>query len=315
MEQVLRRARKHDGLSEKFRVKKDDLGSVQRDLATLYRHDEELSAEIAEFDSQLSKVDEIKDLYYERKSLEAQVAAAEDTIKDYRDSLGDLAEANWWLPATEILLRDYEAAESDIVAAENAYREKYKIQFKVDQIEMQIGTGICPTCNQSITLHNEVELKAELARLREELGTSLGASVDEVRRRRDRLRRFSNGASVLQRVHEQEQDLGRERLRNDKRRQRIRQISEQIQGNPVDIESLERNLIDRKALKSRGANVILGLEERRGRPSKKSILSEHRLQTSPRSARSNVAFNDPSKRRWRSWHSHMTSSARPCEIA
>jgi DNA sulfur modification protein DndD len=265
MEQVLRKARKQNGLSEKFQAKKDELEAKDADLAKLRQYDDELTSKIAGLDAQLSKVDEIKDLYYERKNLEREVSAAEDTIKDYRDSIADLAEANWWLPAAEILVKDFAAAESEIEAAEDADRERFKVQYRIDQIERQIGTGVCPTCGQPVAVHNEAELTADLDRLRAELAAMPATSVDEARRKRDRLRRFSNAASTLERVHEQEQDLSRERMRNDKRLQKIRQISESISGENVDIESLERNLVEQRTLKSRTGTAIAGLEEERAK--------------------------------------------------
>lgn len=261
MEQVLRRARKHDGLSEKYRAKQDELEAKERDLQELRRRDDELEAKITELDTQLSKVDQIKDLYYERKSLERDTAASEDTIRDYRDHLADLAESHWWLPVAKTLVDDYASAESDITAAEDADRERFKLRFKVDQIEEQLGTGICPTCQQSVVIHNEAELRAEIDKLLADLTDLPALSVEDARLRRDRLRRFSGGSAMLQRVFEQEQDLRRERLRNDKRQQRIRQISELISSNTVDIESLERNLIEQKTRKSKVSSLIAGLED------------------------------------------------------
>ena len=263
MEQALRKARKHDGLSEKYRTKQDELEAKERDLADLRKRDEDLETKIAALDTQLSKVDQIKDHYYERKSLERDAAAAEDTIKDYRDQIAELAESNWWLPTARMLADDYERAESDILAAEDADRERFKLSFKADQIDKQLGTGVCPTCQQPVTLHNEAELRAELDRLRADLATLPARSIEDARTRRDRLRRFRGGSAVLQRVFEQEQDLRRERLRNDKRHQRIRQISELISNNAVDIESLERNLIEQKTLKSKVNALVAGLEGER----------------------------------------------------
>lgn len=265
MEQVLRRARKHDGLTEKFRAKKDELEAMDKDLARLREREDSLTAEIAELDADLAKVDEIKDLYYERKSLEKEIAAAEDVIADYRDAIANAAEATWWLPAAEILLGDLKAAEADIVHAEDADRARFKLQFQIDQIESQFSQGRCPTCNQPITTHGVDELKVELESLRQTLALVPDLNVDAVRQRRDRLRRYGNAASLLERVHEQEQDLSRERLRNDKRQQRIRAISEQISNNTIDIESLERNLIDRKTFKERVSSTIRGVEVERAK--------------------------------------------------
>jgi DNA sulfur modification protein DndD len=263
MERVLRQTKKHDSLSEKYRGKKDELDGKERDLKELRARDEDLAKKIEDLDGQLAKVDEIKGLFYERKSLEREVEAAKDTIKDYRDSLGDLAEANWWLPAAEVLLRGFEASEAAITAAEDADRERFKLQYRIGQIEQQLGSGICPTCRQPVASHNEDELRADIAKMQAELASVPAASVDEARLKRDHLRRFSSAASVLERVHEQEQDLRRERLRDDKRHQKIRQITEQISNNTVDIESLDRNLIHFKTTRSRASSMVAALEEER----------------------------------------------------
>ena len=263
MNLVLKKEKKYNELTDKFNAKSDELAASERDLAQLRKHDEDLDREINDLDSQLSKVDEIKDLYFERKSLETEVAKAEDSIKDVRDKLADLSEANWWLPAVELLLQDFETAESDIESAEMADRERFKLGFKLDQLEKQLGTGVCPACGQAITGHDDTDLKNEIAGLKAAIAQAPASSVEDARRRRDQLRKFNNDRSALQRVFDQEQDLGRERLRNDKRAQRIRQISEQISGNTVDIESLERNLIDRKTTRTRTAAAIGGLEGKR----------------------------------------------------
>ena len=263
MNVVLKKEKKHSDLTEKFNTKTDELTATEKDLAQLREHDEKLAKEIEEFDSQLSKVDEIKDLYFERKNLEIEVTKAEDTIKDYRDAIADLSETNWWLPAADLLIQDFEAAESDIETAEKSDRERFKISYKLDQLEKQLGTGVCPACGQVISIHNESELRNEIESLQEALTQAPTASIEDARRRRDQLRRFNNGRSALQRVFEQEQDLGRERLRNDKRLQRIRQISEQISGNTVNIESLERNFVDRKTRRTRTAQLISSMEAKR----------------------------------------------------
>ena len=112
-------------------------------------------------------------------------------------------------------------------------------------------------------MHDEAELKAELEQLQQELAASPAKSIDEARRQRDRLRPFGRAASVLERVFEQEQDLGREKLRVDKKRQRTRQISEQISSNTVNIDTLERTLVDLKATKQRLSLALAGLEDKR----------------------------------------------------
>jgi DNA sulfur modification protein DndD len=263
MDQVLRKLKKNNALSEKFSDKTDELAGVEKDLAELRARDADLVAQIADYETQLSKVEEIKELYYERKALEADIERGEDTIKDIRASIANLAEANWWLPAADTLVAKLDAAEAEIVAAEDADRERYKLQFRIEQVEKQLGSGVCPACGQPVSVHNEAELRTELAQLQQELAASPAKSVDDARRQRDRLRPFGRAASVLQRVFEQEQDLGREKLRVDKKRQRTRQISEQISGNTVNIDALERTLVHLKATKQRSGIALAGLEDKR----------------------------------------------------
>lgn len=263
MDQVLRKAKKHNTLSDKYREKSDELAALEGDLAKLRELDATLVGKIAECESQLSQVDEIKELYYERKGLEAEISRADDTIKDIRASIANLVEANWWIPASEVLLSKLDATEAEIVAAEEADRDRFKLQFSIDQVSSQIGTGTCPACGQAIAVHNEGELREELRKLEEQLQSLPPQSADEARRERDRLRPFGRAEAVLQRLFEQEQDLSREKLHRDKKFQRTRVISEQISGNTVNIDALERTLVDLKAKKQHAGSTLAGLEEKR----------------------------------------------------
>lgn len=263
MDQALRKMKKNTQISEKFQQKKDDLASVEKDLEALRQKANELLAQINDYEGQLAKVEEIKDLFHERKGLEAEIDRGGDGVKDIQATIAGLAETYWWLPVADLLVKKLESAEAEIEAAENADRERYKLQFEADQVARQLASGVCPTCGRPIVVHNETELRSELSALEAHLATSLAPSVDEARRQRDRLRRFANAPAVLQRVHEQEKDLRREKLRIDKAWQRVRVISEQISGNGVNIDVLEQTLVDRKATKIRSGQMLAQLEERR----------------------------------------------------
>ncbi len=265
LNQVLRRVKRHEDLSDKYREKKDDLDSKERDLANLTRINEEVSAKIVTLDAELAKVDEVKDLYYERKSLETQVAALEDTIKDYQNTLADHAENTWWLPAAEMLSREYEAAEAEIRTAEGDERKRLLVTVQIENLREQLATGVCPTCGQDLAAHDDARVRSDIEGLEHDVELLPAATLDDARRRRDRLRRFRSAASATQRAHEQEQDLSRERRRADKARQRIREIGEQISGNDIDIQTLEKRLLDYRSRQSRVAGAISGLETDRSK--------------------------------------------------
>lgn len=263
MDQVLRKAKRHNALSDQYGAKRDELASVESDLKDLRQKLAEVDAQVAEMDAQLEKVDEIKDLYYERKNLEAQIATSDDTIRDYKSALAEMAEAQWWLPMATQLQTEHTNAERDIAAAEVSYGESVRLKVHIDQLREHLGSGVCPTCGQEVAHGDESKVREDLQRLEHELAALPAADMDVLRARRDRLRRFASGSATLQRVFEQQQDLKRERLRQDKSRQRVKRISEQISSNTVDIESLERNLRDRKLFQAKIVDAIATQDERR----------------------------------------------------
>ncbi len=52
----------------------------------------------------MSQVEEIKELYYERKALAAETERCEDTIKDFRSSIANLVETNCGCPSPTLWL-------------------------------------------------------------------------------------------------------------------------------------------------------------------------------------------------------------------
>lgn len=263
IEQVVRRAKAHNKESEAYRAKIEDLKATEKNIADLEKHDAQLSLQIEEVESQLAKVDEIKDAFHSRKSLEKELDASLDTIKDYRDVIADRAEAVWWLPLADQLFSEIQDVDERIVEAEKLDREQLRTRLKIEQLEGQLGTGICASCGQPVQNHNESATREEITQLTALLKDADGPSLDELRTRRDRLRRFANAPSHLNWVHDQERDLRRENLKNDKRRQQIRQLSEQLSGSTVEIDALERNLIEYRSTKARVAGLKEGLEAKR----------------------------------------------------
>ena len=263
MDQVLRKAKKHNALSERYGDKKDELSGVETDLRQLRDKQSEVDVNVSELDAQLAKIEEIKDLYYERKNLEGQIAGSEDTMRDYRAALAELAESQWWLPMAESLQAEHAEAENEITTAEVSYGESVRLGLQIDQLREHLASGVCPTCKQAVVHGDEDEVREQLATLESQLADLPSADMDALRARRDRLRRFATGSATMQRVFEQQQDLKRERLRNDKNKQKVRRISEQISSNAVDIESLERNLRDAKLLQARLGDAIALQDERR----------------------------------------------------
>ena|GEM_PF-3596075 len=263
IEQVLRRTRAHDKLSDEYNSKTEVLAATERNIGELKEKDDKLTTEIDDVEAQLAKVDEIKDAYHERKSLEREIDSSERSIDDYQESMAERAETTWWLAAGDVLYAQLEDVEEKIVAAEKTERERIRTEVRIQNLTEQLNSQVCPTCGQPVTTHNEATLRDELAALTASLGDPTNATLDELRVRRDKLRKFSNAPGVLSWFHDQERDLRRERLKNEKREQRIRQISELLIGSNVEIDTLEKNLIELKSTKARVGSTIEQLETRR----------------------------------------------------
>lgn len=263
IDQVVRREKAHSKDSEAYRAKVDELRAIDADREELRQRDEQLTSQIDDIEGQLAKVDEIKEVYHTRKGLERELDSSLATIQDYREAIAERAEAVWWLPMADQLFEDIQSVEERIIAAEKIDREQLVTRVRIEQLERQIGTGVCPTCGQPVANHNEVDLRAEIEELTATLTETAGPSLDELRVRRDRLRKFSTAPSALEWVHDQERDLRREKLKNDKREQQIRHLSEQLAGSTVEIDTLERNLIEYKTTKARLASAKMQLESKR----------------------------------------------------
>lgn len=260
---VVRKEKAHHKESEAYRGKLDELTAADKNLWDLDQRDVELSQQIDFLESQLAKVDEIKDAYHERKGLQRELDASEATIQDYRETIAGRAETLWWLPLADQLFEEIQTVDERIIEAEKLDREQFRSRMRIEQLEGQLGSGFCSACGQPVANHNEEQLKAEIQELTVALDQTGGPGLDDLRVRRDRLRKFSSAPSALDWVHDQERDLRREKLKNDKRRQQILQLSEQLAGTTVEIDTLERNLVECKSTRARVATVKSQLEAKR----------------------------------------------------
>lgn len=263
MNAALRRARKHNDLTETYNAQKDDLEGVERNIANLRRMTEQVNADLAAAEEELSGIDKIKDLFYERKATYKSLDASKGQMDDLRASLAGHAETAWWLPAAEPLLARFTEADEQIVEASGYERDRYRLEIKIQQIKDEQGTGRCPTCGQAVADHTERDFEAEVAELERQAGLIPTLTVEQARLERDRLRRFSNARGSLQRVFELEQDIARVQMTMDRDERRVREISDLISDNPVDIEVLESTVRDLKDKQLRSSNALDGLERRR----------------------------------------------------
>ncbi|MFI8696997.1 AAA family ATPase [Dietzia maris] len=265
VEQAARRSKKHDDLTAKFRRKKDELKSADDDISALASRMGELDGAIEGYEDQLSKVAEVRELFYERKALEGTIAQKKDEIRDLKNSLAEFSDIHWWLPAGEMLSAELEDVESQILEWERSDRDRIRLQVKLEELDKQLGSGVCPACGQPVSVHDREGLEEERSRIAVELEQSPASGIDEARRRRDKLRLYAGAKSVIERVREQEQDLRRARMQLDRAEQSVLEISEKISSNNVNIDVVEQRLAEAKANRQRFGDLLNGLEEKRAK--------------------------------------------------
>lgn len=263
LEIVIRKTQKHAGLSEKYLKAKDELQGVEADIAEIRTQEKAVDKDIADLDAELAKVDQIKDLFFERKNLEDEVAKADTNISDLQASLARESEKNWWLAAAGALKTALDDAEAERDALTETEKQRYGLEFQIGQVEKQLSSGVCSSCGQPT--HDEHEKRAELEKLKAELAGVPSTSIGDVTARLGRLRPFGASAATILRIFDLEQDLRRARVYNDRRKSRISEISERISDNTPDIGSLERNSLDKKDTKRRISNALAVLDEKRAR--------------------------------------------------
>ncbi len=261
--QASKRVAAHDKEREKYREKLDELRQVEDNLKELRIKEKDLDDQILDYETQLAKVDEIKDAYHERKALQRELDSAESQIGDLKLGLAERAESVWWLPMAGRLFNEIVSVDREIVLAEESDRENLKVMLRIDALESQLGTGMCSACGQPTVSSNEDELRKEIEDLRASLKDGTSIALDALRVKRDKLRRFTSAPAVLDWVRSQETDIRRLEFANDRRRARIRTLSDQLSGTSVEIDALERNLAEARAARTKASGYIENLEAKR----------------------------------------------------
>lgn len=263
IDQMVRRAKAHNKESDAYHAKREELSAIDKDLADLRRHQEKNTLDLERAEQSLAKVNEVKDAFYRRKGLQEQLDSTNATVRDYQDALAERFENVWWLPLAAKLLDEMDFIEDKLDAAEKASRYRYRSELKIQHIEEQLASGTCPTCGQDVHLTNEGELRMQLEELRSSLTGYDDNELDDLRARKTRLKRFSNARGLLETVRNQEQDIRKERFRNDKRQQEILEISDRLSGTNVEIDVLERRYSELKDTSRKFSSTISGQEIKR----------------------------------------------------
>lgn len=225
----------------------DAIEIVNRDLDQLRADGVRLRSEIEEIDKQLEAADEARESFYKRKSLENQLETDERKLVNFRQALSSYASKNWWFPLAGRLHDKRADLTSKLANAEALIRQRMRLDLEIETLESQVDEKACPTCGQLLPHdHGETNV-VKLQRLIDERdGLQDSIDLKEVNRGLSLLNQFSGGASIQERVDEQDKDIRGLRIAIDKARDDIRVLDELLSGNSVEFVVLESRRRDAK---------------------------------------------------------------------
>lgn len=200
------------------------------------RLEEQLNA----IDQQLAEVESIKDHYYERKSLEAEVQTDVLELGRLEDEIRGRHEQYWWFPLAERLEEERSSLLDKMDRASRSEREAANIRADIKNAEHRLHDRVCPTCRQDLANFDASLILAECSALEKKLAELPKLpDVGELQRRGHQLNKYAAGPSVVASVMQASKDLRRLRLKMDGRKSRIREIEDDLQNVTLDIAGLE----------------------------------------------------------------------------
>lgn len=232
------------------------LEAKARDRAQLQTDGEQLDVLIRAAEEQLSSVETIREAVAERKGLQGAVERDNADLADIREQLRQIVEADWWFPLAPRLAQEFKVATDRLVEAAGRQNATSMARARLEQVRAEIETSRCQTCGQPLDTDAVAKLREELHSLEISLPAEQEEDLTALNMRVGRLAPFAQGAGVTERIAELERDARRLRLRSARSKQRIAQIDESLQGNTLEIASIEADLREKKELRSSVARKI-----------------------------------------------------------
>ncbi len=243
---AVRRAAKAEqsslALSGEIETLEDRLRRLAKDRAELDAAAREAASLVGIYDAALREVDNIREVYFARN---AAIRAEAEYRRDWEGRFEDLRrrlDKEWWIPLATRLAQRWGEAKEKLDAQLALQRERALLEQRVRMLHEQAETSFCSACRQAMPREKLDASRQRLAEAEQELA-SLAQPEDilgpsEVVRR---LARFDTAHDTVEAIRADERDVMRIGLRAEAERTKIATLTEQIEGNDVDIAALEKS--------------------------------------------------------------------------
>lgn len=240
IQKSLRADQRATALIQRYKELENTEQRQKSDLTTLEARHEQFESLLAEIDSKLGAVDSIKELYFERKSLEAELEQRQEEIRRIKDEARAHQDINWWFPLARRFEQERVRTMADLDAAFTAEKTRSQLSYRLSNAESRLANRTCPTCSQALPIDSEQDVRDEISRIKAEIGDLTSTiDTDRVSRRSKKLQKFSAAISMSNKVIQNSKDIRKNQMLVANRKLRIQEIDDDLQNNTVDISALE----------------------------------------------------------------------------
>lgn len=229
------------GLNDQFTENEDKIERAQKDREDLRSQLKAAKADLSKINTELEKVDAIKEFYFKRQSAEEAVIALKEDLTGLEDELQQKLERYWWLPVALDLQKKSVTSREHVSAAIKIGNDRARIEGSIRGLVKQLSETTCMTCGQTIPedafdeiRENKSALEVELSHLPHVGDPAKLAGIS------DRLARFSAADEAILSVRETEKDLRKTKMKIAQNRSSIDDYTELMSDNDLDIAALEK---------------------------------------------------------------------------
>jgi DNA sulfur modification protein DndD len=225
----------------------DQIVRADNDLDELDKTRNQTVLDLRAVEEQLSKVESIKEAFYQRKALEEGLEDRARDLKDAEDQLRARLDEIWWLPLASRLRDEAVRAQEEYDQAIKVISRHGALTQRLDDAKSQQHRSQCQTCGQPMPADAVERVASQVTSLEGELA-ALGQlpQTDRLSERAKRLRPFLSADGVIERIQDLEGDIRRTRMRMADSRSQIADLTAILRGNRLDIAALEAQLQEHK---------------------------------------------------------------------
>lgn len=240
IQKSLRADKKASALIAEYQAALNAERAAKADDQRLRERHTALQEELEERDAQLSSVEDIKELFFERRSLEAEVEANLEEQKRLYVEMKGRHEQNWWFPLAASFEIERGRILSAMAEAQAADHKASQFRISLENAKRRLADKYCPTCHQEIVNFDADAVESEIRTLEMQISALPATSASyDLTRRAQKLEKYSRAGAVVDSILQASKDVRKLTMQMEHRKARIKAIDDSLQNNKLDIAALE----------------------------------------------------------------------------